>query len=107
MHIYQESGSFDISLFYPNVSIWFVDFSPTPAASDHPVYFYEFSHRPAYVRSKRPRWHAGCDHTNDLQFFWGVPFLNSHAKCNATYTATEITFTKNTMAYYANFIKNG
>ncbi|ELU17243.1 hypothetical protein CAPTEDRAFT_168085 [Capitella teleta] len=76
-------------------------------ASSQLTFFYEFSHRPSHIRSERPLWHHGCDHTSELQFFWGFPYLNSHSRCNTLYTAEEMSFTKDVMAYYANFIKSG
>lgn len=44
---------------------------PTPPGSRAPVYFYEFQHRPSYIKDTKPP-HIKADHGDEVPFVFGV-----------------------------------
>ncbi|KAM5138778.1 uncharacterized protein ACMZJ9_017288 [Mantella aurantiaca] len=75
--------------------------------SGSPVYFYELRRRPSLYAESRPSW-VKADHTNDLVFVFGGPFLRDGALFTPhEYPEEDKTLSKIIMKYWANFARTG
>ncbi|XP_062474216.1 fatty acyl-CoA hydrolase precursor, medium chain-like isoform X1 [Pezoporus occidentalis] len=66
----------------------------------NPVYFYEFQHRPSSGEGVIPEF-VKADHTDEIAFVFGKPFLAGHA------TEEEEKLSRTIMKYWTNFARNG
>ncbi|XP_065589241.1 fatty acyl-CoA hydrolase precursor, medium chain isoform X2 [Cyrtonyx montezumae] len=66
----------------------------------HPVYFYEFQHRPSSATGVVPEF-VKADHGNEVAFVFGKPFLAGNA------TEEENKLSRTVMKYWTNFARNG
>ncbi|XP_045670920.1 cocaine esterase isoform X2 [Ursus americanus] len=70
--------------------------------SHSPVYFYEFQHRPSFLKDIRPP-HVKADHGDELLFVFGtLPW-----GANVEVTEEEKLLSRKIMKYWANFARNG
>ncbi|XP_062033236.1 cocaine esterase isoform X1 [Lepus europaeus] len=67
-----------------------------------PVYFYEFQHRPHFLKDKKPP-HVKADHGDELAFVFGIFFVNRQVPL----TEEEELLSRRVMKYWANFARNG
>ncbi|KAM9302213.1 fatty acyl-CoA hydrolase precursor, medium chain-like [Gastrophryne carolinensis] len=74
--------------------------------SGHPVYVYEFQHRPSIFKDTRPDY-VKSDHIDDLLYVLGTPFLRDGVMFAGKATDEEKTLAKIVMKYWANFARNG
>lgn len=74
--------------------------------SGHPVYFYEFQHRPSQYGDSRPDF-VKADHADELGFVFGGPFLDHDIIIMGNATDEEKDLCKKMMKYWANFARNG
>ncbi|GCB77502.1 hypothetical protein scyTo_0020582, partial [Scyliorhinus torazame] len=72
----------------------------------HPVFLYEFQHRPSVYATRRPEF-VKSDHADELAFVFGNLFLEDGFKLLANGTEEEKVLSKTMMAYWANFAKKG
>ncbi|XP_053126902.1 fatty acyl-CoA hydrolase precursor, medium chain-like isoform X3 [Hemicordylus capensis] len=66
----------------------------------HPVYFYEFQHRPSSHAGLKPDY-VQSDHGDEIGFIFGKPFLAGNA------TEEEKHLSRKVMRYWANFARTG
>ncbi|XP_052542340.1 fatty acyl-CoA hydrolase precursor, medium chain-like isoform X1 [Tympanuchus pallidicinctus] len=66
----------------------------------HPVYFYEFQHRPSSASGVVPEF-VKADHADEIAFVFGRPFLAGNA------TEGESKLSRTVMKYWTNFARNG
>ncbi|XP_048814630.1 fatty acyl-CoA hydrolase precursor, medium chain-like isoform X3 [Lagopus muta] len=66
----------------------------------HPVYFYEFQHRPSSASGVVPEF-VKADHGSEVAFVFGRPFLAGNA------TEGESKLSRTVMKYWTNFARNG
>uniref|UniRef100_A0A669QTG4 Carboxylic ester hydrolase n=1 Tax=Phasianus colchicus TaxID=9054 RepID=A0A669QTG4_PHACC len=66
----------------------------------HPVYFYEFQHRPSSAAGVVPEF-VKADHGDEIAFVFGRPFLAGNA------TEEENKLSRTVMKYWTNFARNG
>ncbi|XP_048814627.1 fatty acyl-CoA hydrolase precursor, medium chain-like [Lagopus muta] len=66
----------------------------------HPVYFYEFQHRPSTASGVVPEF-VKADHADEIAFVFGRPFLAGNA------TEGESKLSRTVMKYWTNFARNG
>ncbi|XP_021263814.1 fatty acyl-CoA hydrolase precursor, medium chain isoform X1 [Numida meleagris] len=66
----------------------------------HPVYFYEFQHRPSSATGVVPEF-VKADHGDEIAFVFGKPFLAGNA------TEEEDKLSRTVMKYWTNFARNG
>ncbi|XP_065589254.1 fatty acyl-CoA hydrolase precursor, medium chain-like [Cyrtonyx montezumae] len=66
----------------------------------HPVYFYEFQHRPSSATGVVPEF-VKADHGDEIAFVFGKPFLAGNA------TEEENKLSRTVMKYWTNFARNG
>ncbi|OXB84034.1 UNVERIFIED_CONTAM: hypothetical protein H355_015545 [Colinus virginianus] len=66
----------------------------------HPVYFYEFQHRPSSATGVVPEF-VKADHGSEIAFVFGKPFLAGNA------TEEENKLSRTVMKYWTNFARNG
>ncbi|XP_072202214.1 fatty acyl-CoA hydrolase precursor, medium chain-like [Excalfactoria chinensis] len=66
----------------------------------HPVYFYEFQHRPSSATGLVPEY-VKADHGSEIAFVFGKPFLAGNA------TEEEKKLSRTVMKYWSNFARNG
>ncbi|XP_042732901.1 fatty acyl-CoA hydrolase precursor, medium chain-like isoform X2 [Lagopus leucura] len=66
----------------------------------HPVYFYEFQHRPSTASGVVPEF-VKADHGSEIAFVFGRPFLAGNA------TEGESKLSRTVMKYWTNFARNG
>uniref|UniRef100_A0A8V0YE47 Carboxylic ester hydrolase n=1 Tax=Gallus gallus TaxID=9031 RepID=A0A8V0YE47_CHICK len=66
----------------------------------HPVYFYEFQHRPSSATGVVPEF-VKADHGSEIAFVFGKPFLAGNA------TEEENKLSRAVMKYWTNFARNG
>ncbi|XP_031411285.1 fatty acyl-CoA hydrolase precursor, medium chain-like [Meleagris gallopavo] len=66
----------------------------------HPVYFYEFQHRPSSASGVVPEF-VKADHGSEIAFVFGKPFLAGNA------TEEENKLSRTVMKYWTNFARNG
>ncbi|XP_015147943.3 fatty acyl-CoA hydrolase precursor, medium chain isoform X2 [Gallus gallus] len=66
----------------------------------HPVYFYEFQHRPSSATGVVPEF-VKADHGDEIAFVFGKPFLAGNA------TEEENKLSRAVMKYWTNFARNG
>ncbi|XP_018113499.1 carboxylesterase 5A [Xenopus laevis] len=74
--------------------------------SGHPVYFYEFQHRPSMFDDTKDDF-VKADHGDELFFVVGGPFLKSGIIFKSNGTEEEKILSKTIMKYWANFARNG
>ncbi|OCT84562.1 cocaine esterase-like isoform X2 [Xenopus laevis] len=74
--------------------------------SGHPVYFYEFQHRPSVYDKSRGDF-VKADHGDELYFVLGGPFLNGDVTFQDDGTDEEKVLSKKMMKYWANFARHG
>ncbi|XP_078526971.1 fatty acyl-CoA hydrolase precursor, medium chain-like isoform X3 [Lissotriton helveticus] len=74
--------------------------------SGHPVYFYEFQHRPSQYGDSRPDF-VKSDHGDEIGFVFGGPFLDHGILFLGNSTDEEKELCKTMMKYWANFARNG
>ncbi|ERE78647.1 carboxylesterase 5A-like protein [Cricetulus griseus] len=74
--------------------------------SGAPVYFYEFQHRPQCFENMRPAF-VKADHTDEIRFVFGGPFLNSDIVMFEEATEEEESLSRKMMKYWANFARSG
>ncbi|KAM5138777.1 uncharacterized protein ACMZJ9_017287 [Mantella aurantiaca] len=75
--------------------------------SGSPVYFYELRRRPSFYADSRPSW-VKADHSDDLVFVFGGPFLRDGALFTPhKFPEEEKTLSKTIMRYWANFARTG
>ncbi|CAN2389271.1 carboxylic ester hydrolase activity, partial [Pristimantis euphronides] len=74
--------------------------------SSHPVYFYEFQHRPSSFKDTKPDF-VKADHGDEVFFVIGGPFLKGEALFTGSFTEEEKTLSKTVMKYWANFARTG
>nr|XP_017197770.1 cocaine esterase-like [Oryctolagus cuniculus] len=67
-----------------------------------PTYFYEFQHRPHFLKDKKPP-HVKADHGDELAFVFGIFFVNRQVPL----TEEEELLSRRVMKYWANFARNG
>ncbi|XP_052023003.1 pyrethroid hydrolase Ces2a-like isoform X1 [Apodemus sylvaticus] len=70
--------------------------------SQAPVYFYEFQHRPSFIKHARPS-HVRADHGDDVPFVFGSYLWGM----NLDFTEEEKMLKRRVMKYWANFARNG
>ncbi|XP_052022993.1 pyrethroid hydrolase Ces2a-like isoform X1 [Apodemus sylvaticus] len=70
--------------------------------SQAPVYFYEFQHRPSFIKHARPS-HVRADHGDDFPFVFGSHLWGM----NLNFTEEEELLKRRVMKYWANFARNG
>ncbi|KAM6222462.1 cocaine esterase-like [Rhynchocyon petersi] len=70
--------------------------------SHAPVYFYEFQHRPNFLKDVKPP-HVKADHGDEIIFVFGAFSWNTYIK----FTEEEKLLSKKMMKYWANFARNG
>ncbi|XP_071973227.1 fatty acyl-CoA hydrolase precursor, medium chain-like isoform X2 [Engystomops pustulosus] len=71
-----------------------------------PVYFYEYQHPPSLLAPTRPSYVKG-DHTDELLFVFGGPFLRDDVIFAGNATNEEKHLARAVMRYWANFARNG
>ncbi|XP_053305783.1 uncharacterized protein LOC128468037 [Spea bombifrons] len=71
-----------------------------------PVYFYEFQRRPSMFNSSKPGY-VKADHTDELFFVMGGPFINATSLFNGYATEEEEILSRTVMNYWANFARSG
>nr|XP_033798037.1 fatty acyl-CoA hydrolase precursor, medium chain-like [Geotrypetes seraphini] len=71
-----------------------------------PVYLYEFQHRPSIMAQTRPDF-VKADHTDEIGFVFGGPFLDSDVSVLGNATDEEKTLSRKMMKYWANFARRG
>ncbi|XP_078526705.1 fatty acyl-CoA hydrolase precursor, medium chain-like [Lissotriton helveticus] len=74
--------------------------------SGHPVYFYEFQHRPSQYGDSRPDF-VKADHGDELGFVFGGPFMDHDVIIMGNATDEEKDLSKKMMKYWANFARTG
>ncbi|KAM9302212.1 fatty acyl-CoA hydrolase precursor, medium chain-like [Gastrophryne carolinensis] len=74
--------------------------------SGHPVYIYEFQHRPSIFNDIKPEY-VKADHLDELCYVFGGPFLRDGVLFAGEATDEEKTLAKTVMKYWANFARNG
>ncbi|XP_072492066.1 carboxylesterase 3 isoform X2 [Notamacropus eugenii] len=76
--------------------------------SGAPVYFYEFQHRPSTFNKIKPAF-VKADHSADLPFVFGGPFMTDERSMLAFPDSTEEEkqLSRMIMRYWANFIRKG
>ncbi|XP_035971029.1 cocaine esterase isoform X2 [Halichoerus grypus] len=67
-----------------------------------PVYFYEFQHRPSFLKDVRPP-HVRADHGDELLFVFGTLSWRGYIEV----TEEEKLLSRKMMKYWANFARNG
>ncbi|XP_030060308.1 fatty acyl-CoA hydrolase precursor, medium chain [Microcaecilia unicolor] len=72
-----------------------------------PVYVFELQHRPSAWASPRPDYLKGADHTDEIGFVFGGPFLDSDVSVLGNATDEEKTLSRTMMKYWANFARQG
>ncbi|XP_043937866.1 carboxylesterase 5A-like [Protopterus annectens] len=72
----------------------------------HPVYFYEFQHRPSIFAARRPAF-VKSDHADEIGFVFGMPFLTGEMILYENSTEEEKSFSKMVMSYWSNFAYTG
>ncbi|NXP13559.1 SASB hydrolase, partial [Thinocorus orbignyianus] len=73
----------------------------------HPVYFYEFQHRPSSAAGIVPEF-VKADHGVEISFIFGKPFLVGDVSLlNKVDTEEEDKLSRTMMRYWTNFAKNG
>ncbi|XP_007477174.2 carboxylesterase 3 isoform X1 [Monodelphis domestica] len=83
-------------------------FSEDLRDSGVPVYFYEFQHRPSAFDKIKPAY-VRADHSAELPFIWGGPFMTDEGSMLAFPDSTEEEkqLSRAMMRYWANFIRTG
>ncbi|XP_066439944.1 fatty acyl-CoA hydrolase precursor, medium chain-like [Eleutherodactylus coqui] len=71
-----------------------------------PVYFYEYKHPPSLLAHVRPDY-IKADHTDELLFVFGGPFLRDGVLFAGPATDAEKALSRNMMRYWANFARTG
>ncbi|KAL6084905.1 hypothetical protein STEG23_036275 [Scotinomys teguina] len=71
-----------------------------------PVYFYEFQHRAQCFQNTRPAF-VKADHTDEIRFVFGGPFLKGDVVMFEEATEEEKSLSKKMMKYWANFARSG
>ncbi|XP_077144900.1 fatty acyl-CoA hydrolase precursor, medium chain-like [Ranitomeya variabilis] len=71
-----------------------------------PVYFYEYQHPPSLLDHMRPDF-VKADHTDELIFVSGGPFLRDGAIYSGPATQEEKNLARTIMKYWANFARTG
>ncbi|XP_021076070.1 carboxylesterase 5A [Mus pahari] len=71
-----------------------------------PVYFYEFQHRPYSFQNSRPAF-VKADHTDEIRFVFGGPFLKGDVVMFEDATEEEKLLSRKMMKYWANFARSG
>ncbi|KAM9302211.1 fatty acyl-CoA hydrolase precursor, medium chain-like [Gastrophryne carolinensis] len=74
--------------------------------SGHPVYLYEFQHRPSIFANVKPDY-VKADHADDLIYVFGGPFLRDGLMFAGEATDEEKLLSRTIMRYWANFARNG
>lgn len=74
--------------------------------SGHPIYMYEFQHRPSIYKDTRP-YFVKSDHGDEVGFVFGGPFLNNDVRLIGDVTAEEEQLSRTVMKYWANFARRG
>ncbi|CAM5151004.1 unnamed protein product [Eretmochelys imbricata] len=74
--------------------------------SGAPLYFYEFQHGPSIFKDTRPDF-VKADHSDELFFVFGMPFLGDDTGITAEATEEEKHLSRTIMKYWANFARNG
>ncbi|XP_078527498.1 fatty acyl-CoA hydrolase precursor, medium chain-like [Lissotriton helveticus] len=74
--------------------------------SGHPIYMYEFQHRPSIYKDTRPNF-VKADHGDEVGFVFGGPFLNNDVRLIGDVTAEEEQLSRTVMKYWANFARSG
>ncbi|KAJ6666155.1 hypothetical protein lerEdw1_001059, partial [Lerista edwardsae] len=74
--------------------------------SGAPVYFYEFQHRPTAFKDNKPDF-VKADHSDEIPFVFGGPFLRSDVTLLDTSTEEEKQLSRVIMTYWANFARSG
>ncbi|XP_063169051.1 cocaine esterase isoform X1 [Candoia aspera] len=74
--------------------------------SSAPVYFYEFQHRPTAFKDTKPDF-VKADHTDELGFVFGGPFLRNNSVILSEATENEKQLSRTIMKYWSNFARNG
>ncbi|XP_027949805.1 cocaine esterase-like isoform X3 [Eumetopias jubatus] len=67
-----------------------------------PVYFYEFQHRPSFLKDSKPP-HVRADHGDELLFVFGTLSWRGYVEV----TEEEKLLSRKMMKYWANFARNG
>ncbi|XP_006878965.1 PREDICTED: cocaine esterase [Elephantulus edwardii] len=70
--------------------------------SHAPVYFYEYQHRPDFLKDSKPP-HVKADHGDEIFFVFGAFSWNNFME----FTEEEQLLSKKIMKYWANFARNG
>nr|XP_034378532.1 carboxylesterase 5A isoform X1 [Arvicanthis niloticus] len=71
-----------------------------------PVYFYEFQHRPHCFEKTRPAF-VKADHTDEIRFVFGGPFLKGDIVMFEEATEEEKLLSRKMMKYWTNFARSG
>ncbi|XP_069505172.1 cocaine esterase-like [Ambystoma mexicanum] len=71
-----------------------------------PVYMYEFQHRRSMFRDSRPPY-VKADHTDEIPFVFGVPFMDDDLVSYGNFTKDEETLSRKMMNAWANFARSG
>ncbi|XP_063294090.1 carboxylesterase 5A-like [Pelobates fuscus] len=74
--------------------------------SGFPVYYYEFQHRPAIYKDKKPAF-VKADHGDEVSYIMGGTFINRDVLFRVNATEEEKNLSKTMMKYWANFARNG
>ncbi|KAM9302214.1 fatty acyl-CoA hydrolase precursor, medium chain-like [Gastrophryne carolinensis] len=74
--------------------------------SGNPVYFYVFQHRSSLLADSRPDF-VEADHTDDLLYLFGGPFLRDGILFASKVTEDEKLLSRIYMRYWANFARTG
>ncbi|KAM9301977.1 fatty acyl-CoA hydrolase precursor, medium chain-like [Gastrophryne carolinensis] len=72
----------------------------------HPVFFYEFRHRPNVFKNVKPEY-VKADHGDDIAFVIGGPFLPEGQLFSGACAAEEEALSRTIMKYWANFARTG
>nr|XP_033798110.1 fatty acyl-CoA hydrolase precursor, medium chain-like isoform X2 [Geotrypetes seraphini] len=71
-----------------------------------PVYLYEFQHRPSTYGDSKPDY-VKADHTDEIGFVFGTPFLDTAASLLSNATYEEKSLSRKMMNCWANFARTG
>ncbi|XP_030060919.1 fatty acyl-CoA hydrolase precursor, medium chain [Microcaecilia unicolor] len=71
-----------------------------------PVYLYEFQHRPSKYSDSKPDF-VKADHSDEIGFVLGAPFLASNVSLLSGATDEEKSLSRTMMKYWANFARTG
>ncbi|XP_063801691.1 fatty acyl-CoA hydrolase precursor, medium chain-like [Pseudophryne corroboree] len=72
----------------------------------HPVFIYEFQHRPSLFHDTKPDF-VKADHSDELIFVSGAPFSTGEHVYKSEFTEEEEVLSRTMMKYWANFARSG